>query len=257
MADRGASACAQLNSHYDVVPCVLSMWNHDPWAAELKDGEIIGSASRANCCDTRWLLLSSFAASDTAAHAHAPQAWHAGHEVRLHAVHRGAGPAPRRRPQAAAHGAPLLHAGRGAQLRVRVPARARHALRSCGAQEIGGRDGMGYFVKSAEFKALAVGMALGTGPGSGSRSGRVTLRRTLPASDEGLANANPSGEFTLFYGERAVWWLKVRPLSAPLSSQGRSCTSVGRSVPKAPPATPAASSRGRPCRSLLTPSTTS
>jgi len=52
-------------------------------------------------------------------------------------------------------------------------------------EEIGGADGMGKFCESKEFAELNVGFAL----------------------DEGLAN--PSDTFTIFYGERLVWWITV------------------------------------------------
>ncbi len=53
-------------------------------------------------------------------------------------------------------------------------------------EEIGGFDGMDKFIKSGEFAKLNCGVAL----------------------DEGLANAGPN--YTVFYGERAVWWVKIR-----------------------------------------------
>jgi len=53
-------------------------------------------------------------------------------------------------------------------------------------EEIGGVLGMKQFVKHEEFKKLNVGFAL----------------------DEGLAN--PSDAFTVFYGERSLWWVQVR-----------------------------------------------
>lgn len=52
-------------------------------------------------------------------------------------------------------------------------------------EEIGGNDGVGEFIKSQHFKRLNVGVVL----------------------DEGLAN--PNDGFTVFYGERAVWWLSI------------------------------------------------
>ena len=48
---------------------------------------------------------------------------------------------------------------------------------------------MAKFVQSDEFKKLNVGFAL----------------------DEGLANE--TDKFTVFYGERAVWWLRIIRLS--------------------------------------------
>ncbi len=54
-------------------------------------------------------------------------------------------------------------------------------------EEIGGRDGLGTFVKSDAFAALNVGCAL----------------------DEGLANPN-KGEVTVFYGERAIFWIRIK-----------------------------------------------
>lgn len=53
-------------------------------------------------------------------------------------------------------------------------------------EEIGGVQGMKEFVVTDDFKNLNVALAL----------------------DEGLAN--PTDKFTVFYGERAVWWLKVK-----------------------------------------------
>lgn len=53
-------------------------------------------------------------------------------------------------------------------------------------EEIGGRNGMEKLVESEEFRALNIGFAL----------------------DEGLAN--PGETFTVFYGERNVWWVSVR-----------------------------------------------
>eukprot|EP00941_MAST-03F_sp_MAST-3F-sp1_P002368 g2368.t1 len=56
-------------------------------------------------------------------------------------------------------------------------------------EEIGGRDGMGAFLASPEFAALPpIGLAL----------------------DEGLANDSPTGEYTVFYGERSPWWILVK-----------------------------------------------
>lgn len=53
-------------------------------------------------------------------------------------------------------------------------------------EEIGGHKGMEMFVKRLEFMTLNVGFAL----------------------DEGLAN--PSDTFTVFYGEKCPWWIKVK-----------------------------------------------
>ncbi|XP_062596830.1 aminoacylase-1-like isoform X2 [Saccostrea cucullata] len=53
-------------------------------------------------------------------------------------------------------------------------------------EEIGGKLGMGKFVKHEEFKKLNVGFGL----------------------DEGLAN--PTDAFTVFYGERTPWWVRVK-----------------------------------------------
>ncbi|KAL8212340.1 UNVERIFIED_CONTAM: Aminoacylase-1A [Gekko kuhli] len=53
-------------------------------------------------------------------------------------------------------------------------------------EEIGGHKGMEMFVKRPEFMTLNVGFAL----------------------DEGLAN--PSDTFTVFYGEKCPWWIKVK-----------------------------------------------
>ncbi|XP_038267182.1 aminoacylase-1 isoform X1 [Dermochelys coriacea] len=53
-------------------------------------------------------------------------------------------------------------------------------------EEIGGCKGMELFVKRPEFQALNVGFVL----------------------DEGLAN--PTDAFTVFYGEKCAWWIKVK-----------------------------------------------
>lgn len=53
-------------------------------------------------------------------------------------------------------------------------------------EEIGGHSGMQQFVKHPTFQKLNVGLAL----------------------DEGLAN--PSDAYTVFYGERAPWWVRVK-----------------------------------------------
>jgi len=53
-------------------------------------------------------------------------------------------------------------------------------------EEVGGVEGMKEFVLTDDFKSLNIAVAL----------------------DEGLAN--PTDKFTVFYGERAVWWLKVK-----------------------------------------------
>lgn len=53
-------------------------------------------------------------------------------------------------------------------------------------EETGGANGMQQWVETAEFKALKVGFAL----------------------DEGIAN--PNDEYTVFYGERGVWWMTVK-----------------------------------------------
>ncbi|XP_050531858.1 aminoacylase-1-like isoform X2 [Daktulosphaira vitifoliae] len=58
-------------------------------------------------------------------------------------------------------------------------------------EEIGGVLGMGTFVKSPEFSALNVGFAL----------------------DEGLAS--PDNSFSLYYGERTLWHLKIKCTGSP------------------------------------------
>ncbi|XP_041048619.1 aminoacylase-1B-like isoform X2 [Carcharodon carcharias] len=58
-------------------------------------------------------------------------------------------------------------------------------------EEIGGQTGMATFVKHEEFRALNIGFGL----------------------DEGLAN--PGDAFTVFYGERSVWWVTVRCQGSP------------------------------------------
>ncbi|XP_014725113.1 PREDICTED: aminoacylase-1 [Sturnus vulgaris] len=58
-------------------------------------------------------------------------------------------------------------------------------------EEVGGHKGMEMFVKRPEFKALNVGFAM----------------------DEGLAS--PSDTFSVFYGERSPWWIKVKCMGSP------------------------------------------
>lgn len=58
-------------------------------------------------------------------------------------------------------------------------------------EEIGGRDGMGKFVNSAEFTDLNVGIAL----------------------DEGLAS--PGSQYRVFNGERSPWWFTIKASGTP------------------------------------------
>ncbi|XP_053724778.1 aminoacylase-1-like [Synchiropus splendidus] len=58
-------------------------------------------------------------------------------------------------------------------------------------EEVGGHKGMETFVKDPEFQKLNIGFAL----------------------DEGLAN--PSDAFTVFYGERSLWWVTVHCPGSP------------------------------------------
>ncbi|NXD82401.1 ACY1 protein, partial [Halcyon senegalensis] len=58
-------------------------------------------------------------------------------------------------------------------------------------EELGGHKGMELFVKRPEFRALNVGFAL----------------------DEGLAS--PSDTFSVFYGEKSPWWVKVKCVGSP------------------------------------------
>jgi len=53
-------------------------------------------------------------------------------------------------------------------------------------EEVGGGDGLGSFIKTDLWKEMNIGVAL----------------------DEGLAN--PLDKFTVFYGERAPWWITVQ-----------------------------------------------
>ena len=53
-------------------------------------------------------------------------------------------------------------------------------------EEIGGSDGMAKLVNTTEFASLNVAVAL----------------------DEGLAS--PSDSFTVFYGERVPWWVRIK-----------------------------------------------
>ncbi|PKK20415.1 aminoacylase 1 [Columba livia] len=58
-------------------------------------------------------------------------------------------------------------------------------------EEVGGHKGMEVFVQRPEFRALNVGFAL----------------------DEGLAS--PSDTFSVFYGEKSPWWIKVKCMGSP------------------------------------------
>ncbi|XP_054243187.1 aminoacylase-1 [Indicator indicator] len=58
-------------------------------------------------------------------------------------------------------------------------------------EEVGGHKGMEMFVQRPEFRALNVGFAL----------------------DEGLAS--PSDTFSVFYGEKSPWWIKVKCVGSP------------------------------------------
>lgn len=58
-------------------------------------------------------------------------------------------------------------------------------------EEVGGEKGMKAFVKHPEFQKLNIGFAL----------------------DEGLAN--PTNAYTVFYGERNLWWITVRCPGSP------------------------------------------
>ena len=58
-------------------------------------------------------------------------------------------------------------------------------------EEVGGHKGMVMFLQRPEFKALNVGFAL----------------------DEGLAS--PSDTYSVFYGEKSPWWIKVKCTGSP------------------------------------------
>ncbi|XP_014814955.1 PREDICTED: aminoacylase-1 isoform X1 [Calidris pugnax] len=58
-------------------------------------------------------------------------------------------------------------------------------------EEMGGHKGMELFVRRPEFRALNVGFAL----------------------DEGLAS--PSDTYSVFYGEKSPWWVKVKCMGSP------------------------------------------
>ncbi|KAM9814171.1 aminoacylase-1-like [Neosynchiropus ocellatus] len=78
----------------------------------------------------------------------------------------------------------------------RLKAEGRRLLRSVHLlfvpdEEVGGHKGMETFVKDPEFQKLNIGFAL----------------------DEGLAN--PSDAFTVFYGERSLWWVTVHCPGSP------------------------------------------
>jgi aminoacylase len=70
---------------------------------------------------------------------------------------------------------------------VRAGTRLRRTVHLCFVpdEELGGKRGMKLFLDTPEWRALNVGLAL----------------------DEGLAN--PRAAFTVFYGERAPWWVRV------------------------------------------------
>ncbi|KAG9287877.1 hypothetical protein G9A89_017472 [Geosiphon pyriformis] len=81
-------------------------------------------------------------------------------------------------------GTSYLEAIRNLKSKGKEPLRTIH-LSFVPDEEIGGKDGMGEFVKSEQFKILNIGFAL----------------------DEGIAN--PNNALKVFYGERAVWWINV------------------------------------------------
>lgn len=58
-------------------------------------------------------------------------------------------------------------------------------------EEIGGAYGMKAFMDTPEFSAMNIGLAL----------------------DEGLAN--PDNKYSLFYGERSLWWVRVKCAGSP------------------------------------------
>mmetsp|Transcript_7286 Transcript_7286/g.11084 ORF Transcript_7286/g.11084 Transcript_7286/m.11084 type:complete len:422 (-) Transcript_7286:71-1336(-) len=122
-----------LNSHYDVVPCVMEQWKYDPFAAIIKDGKIIARGTQDMKCVVMQYV-----------------------EALLRLV------------KAGTKFLRTIH------------------LTFMPDEEVGGHDGMGLFVESKHFKELNGGVGL----------------------DEGLANE--SNAYTVFYGERAVWWVKIR-----------------------------------------------
>lgn len=139
-----------LNSHYDVVPADLDHWDVDPFSAELsEDGtRIYGRGTQDMKCVCVQYILAL--------------------QRLLHEQ--------KTSPPSSADGQrdPLF-------LRTIV-------LTFVPDEEIGGRDGMGAFLKSECFQKLSargIGLAL----------------------DEGLAN--PGDKYTVFYGERSPWWIIV------------------------------------------------
>mmetsp|Transcript_18959 Transcript_18959/g.46551 ORF Transcript_18959/g.46551 Transcript_18959/m.46551 type:complete len:444 (-) Transcript_18959:135-1466(-) len=122
-----------LNSHYDVVPCVLDKWKCNPFDAILESGFIVARGTQDMKCVCMQYIEALMRLTKLG-------------QRFLRTIHL-----------------------------VFVP-----------DEEIGGVDGMGKFVHTPEFGKLNAGVAL----------------------DEGLANEGNA--FTVFYGERAVWWVKIR-----------------------------------------------
>lgn len=122
-----------LNSHYDVVPCIVEKWHSDPFEPrEEPNGDIYARGAQ----DMKCVCLQH-----------------------LEAV------------------------GRMKRSGVNLP-RTIH-LTFVPDEEVGGLFGVGTFVGMDAFKKMNVGVAL----------------------DEGLAR--PDDRFTVYYGERAVWWCRV------------------------------------------------
>jgi aminoacylase len=140
-----------LNSHYDVVPADLAHWDRDPFAAEIDDdGKIFarGTQDMKSVCVQYIVALQRLLNRDGSD---------------------GGG----------GEGGGGSGGGRRRFLRTVV-------LTFVPDEEVGGKDGMGAFLRSECFQ----------------RIGKIGL-----ALDEGLAN--PGDKCTVFYGERSPWWVIV------------------------------------------------
>jgi len=137
-----------LNSHYDVVPCMMEHWDVDPWQAVEKDGKIFGRGTQDMKCVCAQYLLS------------------------LGRLFR------KKKETFAASGQEVKTLFKRNLFLTFVP-----------DEEIGGKDGMGAFIKKGHFQKII---------------GKCGI-----ALDEGLANPG-DGEYTVFYGERMPMWILVK-----------------------------------------------
>eukprot|EP00466_Bigelowiella_natans_P003083 jgi/Bigna1/131097/aug1.13_g5805 len=169
-----------LNCHYDVVPCVKDQWNCDPFEAILKDGTIVARGTQDMKCVVMQYVEAMLRILKAAAEEEKEGG--GGKRKMLRTVHLLFMP-----DEEIAFGlngaANDLCSGKTVMglSRILVDLQDNDAF-----SVAGGVDGMAKFVGTKEFKDLNAGVAL----------------------DEGLANEGNA--YTVFYGERAVWWVKIR-----------------------------------------------